>query len=193
METHIGTVPTGTPSNPLALNIGSNTVNVLVTAQDTVTTKLYTINVTRRTAYQDWAFGLGLDGVGLDPNGDFDGDGVKNVQEWAFATNPASGTGAAIRVNGAVIQAHGSPTALTVPDGLGESPTSRFSDARKDAESVGLTYEVEFAAALPDWTLSTVTPTVIAMDSEIEAVTIPFPPIVTNPAKGYFRVRVTGQ
>lgn len=37
----------GTASGALALNVGGNTIQVRVTAQDTTTTKIYTINVTR--------------------------------------------------------------------------------------------------------------------------------------------------
>ena len=40
-------VTSGSPSGALALNVGSNTINVLVTAEDTVTTITYTITVTR--------------------------------------------------------------------------------------------------------------------------------------------------
>lgn len=40
-------VPSGSASGAIALSIGSNSITVLVTAQDTVTTKTYTLNVTR--------------------------------------------------------------------------------------------------------------------------------------------------
>ena len=186
-------VATGTASGSLALNVGTNTVHVLVTAQDTVATKLYAITATRRTPYQDWAFGLGLGGAGLDPNGDFDGDGIKNIQEWAFAMNPASGAGGAIRVSGGVLLAHGGPAVLTVPNGLGGVSYFAVFGRRRDAGTVGLTYAVEFSDALSGWNVSAVTPTVIAQDIEIEAVTVPFPPIVTNPPEAFFRVRVNGQ
>ncbi len=186
-------VGSGTASGPLTLAIGSNTVNVLVTAQDTVTTNLYTIAVTRRTPYQDWAFGLGLGGAALDPNGDFDGDGVKNLHEWAFGTNPASGAGGAIHVNGGAILAHGSPTVVGVPDGFGGVSYFALFGRRKDAVAVGLTYAVEFSEVVGGWNLSSVTPTVIAQDSEMEAVTVPLPPFVLSPPRGYFRVKVTAQ
>ena len=41
------TVASGTASSPIALNIGSNTITVAVTAQDGVTTKTYTVTVSR--------------------------------------------------------------------------------------------------------------------------------------------------
>ncbi|MCS6244267.1 MAG: M36 family metallopeptidase [Opitutus sp.] len=186
-------VASGAPSGPLALTLGANTVEVLVTAQDTVTTKTYAVVTTRRTPYQDWATGLGLSGANLDPNGDADTDGIKNLQEWAFGTNPSSGAGEPIQVNAGVLNAHGAPTVLAVPDGLGGVSLFALFGRRKDAGTVGLTYAVEFSENLTVWNVSTNTPTVIAQDSEIEAVTVPLPSAVSTPPKVFFRVRVTGQ
>ncbi|MGB8169262.1 MAG: choice-of-anchor tandem repeat GloVer-containing protein [Chthoniobacteraceae bacterium] len=183
-------VASGTASGSLALNVGANTVEVLVTAQDTVTMNTYSIAVTRRTPYQDWAFGLGLTGSGLDPSADSDNDGLKNVQEWAFGTNPTSGAGGVIRVNAGTILAHGSPTVLAVPDGLGGFSYFALFARRKDAGTAGLTYAVQFSDALSGWNVSTVAPTVIAEDSEIEAVTVPFPPVIGQPPRAFFRVKV---
>ncbi|MBJ7427349.1 MAG: cadherin-like beta sandwich domain-containing protein, partial [Bacteroidia bacterium] len=42
-------VTSGSPSSALSLNVGSNTINVLVTAQDGTTTQTYAITVTRET------------------------------------------------------------------------------------------------------------------------------------------------
>ena len=41
-------VTSGSPSGSISLNVGSNTINVVVTAQDGVTTKTYTVAVTRQ-------------------------------------------------------------------------------------------------------------------------------------------------
>jgi uncharacterized repeat protein (TIGR03803 family) len=188
-------VATGTPSNALALNVGVNAIEVLVTAQDTVTTATYSVATTRRTPYQDWAVanGLGLGAEAMDPNGDSDGDGVKNFHEWAFATNPAARGCGAINVNGGVLLGHGGPTLLTVPDGLGGFSYFAVFGRRKDAATVGLTYVVEFSDTLSGWNVSAVTPTVIAQDGEIEAVSVPFPPIATDPPQAFFHIRVNGQ
>jgi hypothetical protein len=186
-------VASGAQSGPLTLSVGTNTVEVRVTAQDAVTTKTYAIATTRRTPYQDWAFGLGLSGTDLDPNGDTDADGLKNIQEWAFGTNLTSAVGAAIQVNAGVLHAHGAPTVLEVPDGHGGVSLFALYGRRKDAASVGLAYVVEFSATLTTWSVSTETPKVTAQDSEIEAVVVPFPPAMSHPHKMFFRVRVTGQ
>ena len=107
--------------------------------------------------------------------------------------NPASAARGPIQVNGGVIGAHGEPTVLAMPDGLGGTSYYALFGRRKDAAAMGLTYAVEFSDALSGWNVSAVTPTVIAHDSEIEAVTVPFPPIVIDPPKAFFRVRVNGQ
>jgi hypothetical protein len=186
-------VASGAQSGPLTLSVGANTVEVRVTAQDAVTTKTYLIATTRRTPYQDWAFGLGLSGADLDPNGDTDADGLKNIQEWAFGTNLTSAVAAAIQVNAGVLLTHGTPTVHQVPNGLDGVSLFALYARRKDAASVGLTYTVEFSDDLTTWIVSTGTPTVIAQDNQIEAVIVPFPPATSSPTKMFFRVRVSGQ
>jgi hypothetical protein len=186
-------VASGAPSSPLALALGANTIEVRVTAQDAVTVKTYSIITTRRSPTQNWAQGLGLSGADLDPNEDADADGISNLPERAFGTNSTSGVGAAIQVDAGVLLKHGAPTVLEVPDGLGGVSRFALFGRRKDAASVGLTYTVEFSETLTTWTVSTDTPTVIAQDSEIEAVVVPFPRSKSNPPKMVFRVRVTGQ
>ncbi|PKM48904.1 MAG: hypothetical protein CVV02_18305 [Firmicutes bacterium HGW-Firmicutes-7] len=47
VEVNGNIVISNTLSNPISLNVGNNTINVLVTAEDTVTTKEYTITVKR--------------------------------------------------------------------------------------------------------------------------------------------------
>ncbi len=41
------TVASGAASQAITLSVGNNTINVVVTAQDSTTTKIYTITVTR--------------------------------------------------------------------------------------------------------------------------------------------------
>jgi len=47
------TVTSGTASNPINLNVGPNTINVVVTGQDGTTTKTYTVTVTRAPSADD--------------------------------------------------------------------------------------------------------------------------------------------
>ena len=68
----------------LGLNVGSNTVDVRVTAQDGSTTRTYTVTVTRNSALQDWQQSNGISNL----TGDSDGDGIPNLAEFAFNTPP---------------------------------------------------------------------------------------------------------
>ena len=124
---------------------------------------------------------------------DFDGDGIKNIHEWAFGTDPASGGQGSIRVNGGVLLARGAPTILDLPDGMGGVIHCALFGRRRDAATVGLTYTVAFSDRLSGWTTSSSPVTVIAQDSEIEAVIVPFPSTAIVPPSGYFRIGVTAQ
>jgi len=61
------TVASGTPSGPIALNLGNNTISTLVTAQDGVTTTTYTITVNRIASTNDNLSTLQLSGGTLSP------------------------------------------------------------------------------------------------------------------------------
>jgi uncharacterized delta-60 repeat protein len=77
-------------STPVALNVGNNTITILVTAPNGTTTRSYTLLVTRQTTYDAWASTPNL----IEPLADADGDGVSNLLEYALGSNPLSGTSA---------------------------------------------------------------------------------------------------
>jgi hypothetical protein len=85
-------VASGSASGSIPLSVGSNTLTVLVTAQDGTTTKTYTVTVTRRLNYDYWAV---ANAGGQAANLDFDNDGVANGIEYfmnaapGFTANPA--------------------------------------------------------------------------------------------------------
>lgn len=62
---------------------------------------------------------------------------------------------------------------------------------RKDAVAAGLTYTVQFSAELATWQNSTALPTVIASDTVIDAVTVPYPFFVNGRKARFFRVLVS--
>ena len=186
-------VSSGSASGAINLTIGSNAIETVVTAQDGLTQRAYSLVVTRRTFYQDWAAGLGLGAAAMDPLGDYDGDGWNNLLEWAFATNPSLAVRGNLQLTDGGITAHGGPLTLVTPDGTGGATRLALFCRRKDAATVGLTYTVEFSTNLAAWSLSADAPTVIAQDSELEAVTVPFPAPAGGHAPGFFRVRVTSQ
>jgi hypothetical protein len=84
-------VASGSASGSIPLSVGSNTLTVLVTAQDGTTTKTYTVTVTRRLNYDYWAV---ANAGGQAANLDFDNDGVSNGIEYfmnaapGFTANP---------------------------------------------------------------------------------------------------------
>ena len=186
-------VVSGNASGSISLSVGDNAVATIVTAQDGVTRRTYTLAVTRRTPYQDWAAGLGLGGTALDPAADSDGDGLANLCEWAFATNPASSERNVMRLNGSVLEAHGGPAILDIPNGSGATNHFALFGRRKDAAAVGLTYVVEFSSDLLLWTASSDAPLVVAQDDQIEAVLVPFPTRTGGTPLSCFRIRVTSQ
>ncbi len=123
---------------------------------------------------------------GADP----DGDGFANVLEFAFGTNPIAGGLGAISVNGGVITP-GSPTTLVVtnPD-LSQSFFALFG-RRKDYVAAGLTYTVQFTTDFVTWTDSADTPTVLADDGTLQAVTVPYPFTQVAQPNQFFRVVVS--
>ena len=83
-------IPSGGTSAPIALAVGGNAVNVIITAQDLTTIQTYTVTVTRRTPYEDWAAAKNVTGPNSGPSEDFDHDGIMNFLEFAFNTDPNS-------------------------------------------------------------------------------------------------------
>jgi hypothetical protein len=192
-----GPVASGSPSGPLALNVGANTVDVLVTAQDGVTAQTYSIAVTRRTSYEDWMLATGISGPNSGPNADFDGDGIPNILEFGFGTNPASGsTGSGSLVysgtfaGGGAIVGAGQPILMTETITNGVDFRALYV-RRKDYVSAGLTYSVEFSNALAAWTPSGTAPSILADDGTYQVVSVPYPPFVGGKKARFFRVRVT--
>ncbi|EDY18225.1 Pyrrolo-quinoline quinone [Chthoniobacter flavus Ellin428] len=183
----------GNASNSITLAPGVTSIPVIVTAADGQTSQTYTVTVTRRSLLQDWASGAGLPDNALDPLGDFNGDGLKNILKWAFLTGFGSAPLGPIQVNGNAINGYGTPVLLTVPNGSGGLDKYALFGRRVDATGVGLTYTVEFSADLSIWIPSTDTPTIVATDGTLQAVTVPFPPLVNGVPPKYFHVKVTGQ
>ncbi|OYW76315.1 MAG: hypothetical protein B7Z37_09475 [Verrucomicrobia bacterium 12-59-8] len=78
----------GLASAVIAFNGNSATVYVVVTAQDSTTSKTYTLNLNRYISYQDWVTASSLTGANNGPTDDADGDGIPNLLEYALNSNP---------------------------------------------------------------------------------------------------------
>jgi hypothetical protein len=79
-------------SIPVPLATGLNTLQIEVTAEDGVTLRLYTVQITRPPGFEQWSAATGLTGTtNVGPLDDFDGDGIANVLEYAMGMAGASG------------------------------------------------------------------------------------------------------
>lgn len=141
----------------------------------------------------DWlARSFTLNGILNDP----DGDGMVNLQEFAFGSDPTvSQAGALSYVPGGAVTSPGVPMIDGQP-GAFRAIYAR----RKNYVADGITYRVFFSADLQQWTSSVAGPSVLTNPNDtgsIEAVSVPFPatvPLLTGGTSKpiFFRVSVTG-
>lgn len=83
----------GVLSPPIAVNTGSNVVDIMVTAPDGVTTNLYTYTVVRLTSLQNWRlnyFGTTVNAGAAANGADYCGNGIPNLAKYAFGLDPTS-------------------------------------------------------------------------------------------------------
>ena len=181
--------------------IGATTVTV--TAKDAANntgTATFTVTVTASTPAQYWRyahFGTLENAGDAADSADPDHDGIPNVLELAFGTDPLSAASgpAALQyagsfAGGGTIGAFGQPIARFESITNGIDFRALFV-RRTDFAALGLTYVVEFSATLGTWQASTATPTVLADDGTMQIVSMPYPIAVGGKKARYFRVRVT--
>jgi uncharacterized repeat protein (TIGR02543 family) len=162
---------------------------------------LWTISgETDGSIYDDWALANGLAGAGADPDADSDKDGLTNLQEFAFGTDPSAGRPGPVQIdeNGRIL----SPGLPIIRENAVQTEAPPFNaifPRRKDHEMAGLIYQVQFSADLTRWTASAANPHVFPSESEdsMEAVRVPFPATVPvadleapQQAPKFFRVAV---
>ena len=138
---------------------------------------------------------FGLDSLEGGPGLDFNHNGISNLLEFAFGTNPVTSTAATLLYNG-TLAGGGTITATGQPATLFESiPTGVDFRAlfvrRDDYVSAGLTYTVQFSPDLTFWTPSAALPTVLADTGPHQIVSVPFPGFLNGKKARFFRVQVT--
>ncbi len=193
-----GTMPvnSGSPSGNISLNVGGNPINVVVTAQDGVTTKTYTVTVTPESGIGSWRqFYFGNATAYIGDLQDFDHDGVLNIFEFGFGTDPTVRGGGLLQYNGnlaggGTIGATGQPTTTFASTATGIDYRALFV-RRKDHVAAGLTYTPQFSADLLAWVPGAVVPTVLADDGRFQIVSVPYPPFVSGKKARFFRIQVT--
>ena len=121
---------------------------------------------------------------------DSDSDGVANILEFAFGLDPRGSDNGFTDTNisTGVLVSRGLPTTYSQATPNGQDFRVVFL-RRKDAQ--GLIYTPQFSSDLVTWEDSPSLPIVVATDSEMEAVTIPYPFFVNGKKAQFFRVAVT--
>ncbi len=185
-------------TSPLALDVGSNTLTVLVTTQDGVTTKTYTVVITRETqalsAWKEANFGSSTSNT--DPTDDFDGDGVANLLEFAFGMNPAASSPTPLTYTGdfstlGAVVPTGEPIVGTQGAGPGQIHWALYV-RRKDYVAAKLAYTARFSGDLLSWQDDLAVPTVLADDGVNQLVGVPYPALLSNgQAPKFFEINVT--
>ena len=131
-------VASGAASSSISFSGSSSTVNVVVTAPDGVTTKTYMLNLTRNTVYQDWAVASGLSNASNNPTNDADGDGIPDMLEYAFGSNPTTASKNILPTSG---------SSLNAADG-----NHYFTYSYRRRINPGtMTYTLESSASLTSW------------------------------------------
>ena len=170
--------------------------SVTIGAANAVGTTTATLAVTVGTPLDHWRqtyFGNATLNVGN--NEDFDHDGIINLLEFAFGTNPTISNAGVLQYNGifaagGAIASTGQPTTVFESTATGIDFRALFV-RRVDYVAAGLTYAVQFSANMQSWTTSAALPAVLADDGAHQIVSVPYPPFVQGKKARFFRVQVS--
>jgi hypothetical protein len=168
-------VTSGSASGSLALNLGTNTIDVQVTAQDGTTQKTYSVAVKRLTYLEAWRrlhFNTLTSTGNAADNFTPQNDGLPNLLKFATAMNP--------EVNGV------SPTGI-----VKNGSTLEFTYPRSLEAKVECTFIVEWSETLQagSWSAVGVSEQVLSTTSTLEQVKASLP--AGTLGRRFVRLRVT--
>jgi hypothetical protein len=129
------------------------------------------------------------------PAMDYDGDGVINLHEFAFGSDPGLPSAGFVRWSGATSITPGLPIPYVFQSGTGTFSYRAAFSRRKDYAALGISYVVEFSGDLSTWKASpsTSTPTVLADSGTVQVVYVPYLIFVNGKKANFFRVKVQTQ
>lgn len=141
--------------------------------------------------FDAWALANGLTAANNNTAANPDNDGLVNLLEFAFGTDPLANDGGALLLDGSV---NGAP--IIEVSGSGAAATFEAVFVRRDdhGTSGSLNYIVQFSGDLDDFEDDITPPTFVidsSDDSDYEVVSLPFPALLANGQQPrFFRVRV---
>jgi hypothetical protein len=139
-------------------------------------------------SWQVGYFGVGSDQATAETNPD--GDSLTNLQEFAFGTDPSQSSGESVSWSGNTFGSGGLPVPFMTSTATSFTFRAVFA-RRTDFAAAGLSYRVEFSGDLSTWRASTSTPAILAENSEMQVVSVPYPFFVNGKKARFFRVKVT--
>ena len=191
--------PTTAGTLRLRVNAGAVLMDAAGNELDATTAIPDDTTITVQSPYEGWAATNGLTGNDALSGANPDGDGLTNIQEYAFGTDPETFTfGSITYLPGGDVTHPGLPVALNLATGESADFRAVFG-RRRDYQTAGLHYTIQFSAGLDVWVDSGVAPAVLTGENnvgDIEAVSVPYPssiPVESEFKKPtFFRVGVSG-
>ena len=142
------------------------------------------------TPYDDWVTANGVVGG---PGDDEEPDGLDNLLEFGFGTDPQTSDNAELVADGSV---NGTPIAQSSGGGGGVSFDLLFVRRKDHTDPGSVSYTVRFSGDLATFFDSSVDPTFVANstdDTDYEVVSIPYPALLPNGQKARFAQIVVEQ